>query len=168
MALPHGPSFRLASDLAVSSVDVRSVVAGPLNGRIVSWQGGGACLGLAAFFTFATEHASILLRLLPSLVHIRSHAGTGRTRLHVTVSLRAALQREGWDFGNGISDSMADAARGRPTHELPRFCLGHRAFTRLRIIRLSRRSFALPMLGTIPVQNVGLLQQKRLSSLPRM
>jgi AraC-like DNA-binding protein len=74
VALPHGEAFRLASDLAVAPVDVRSVVTGPLNGRIVSWQGGGACLGLTAFFTFATEHASILLGLLPSLVHIRSHA----------------------------------------------------------------------------------------------
>jgi AraC-like DNA-binding protein len=74
MALPHGSAFRLASDLTVSPVNVRSVVTAPLNGRIVSWQGGGACLGLAAFFTFATEHASILLRLLPSLVHIRSQA----------------------------------------------------------------------------------------------
>jgi AraC-like DNA-binding protein len=74
VALPHGPAFRLASDLAVTPVDVRSIVTGPLNGRIVSWQGGGACLGLTAFFTFATEHANILLGLLPSLVHIRSHA----------------------------------------------------------------------------------------------
>jgi AraC-like DNA-binding protein len=73
IALPHGPAFRLASDLSVSPVDVRSVVTGPLNGRIVPWQGGGACLGLTAFFTFATKHASILLGLLPSLVHIRSH-----------------------------------------------------------------------------------------------
>ena len=74
VALPHGPEFRLASDLAVAPVDVRSIVTGPLNGRIVSWQGGGACLGLTAFFTFAAEHASILLGLLPSLVHIRGQA----------------------------------------------------------------------------------------------
>jgi AraC-like DNA-binding protein len=74
MALPHGSAFCLASDLAVAPVDVRSVVTGPLNGRIVSWQGGGACLGLTAFFTFATEHAGILLGLLPALVHIRTQA----------------------------------------------------------------------------------------------
>jgi len=74
VALPHGPAFRLGSDLAVTPVDVRSVVTEPLNGGIVSWQGGGACLGLTAFFTFATEHASTLLGLLPSLLHIRSHA----------------------------------------------------------------------------------------------
>jgi AraC-like DNA-binding protein len=74
VALPHGPAFRLASDLTVAPVDVRSVVTEPLAGRIVSWQGGGACLGLTTFFTFATEHASVLLGLLPSLVHIRNHA----------------------------------------------------------------------------------------------
>jgi AraC-like DNA-binding protein len=74
VALPHGPSFRLASDLAVAPVDIRSVVTEPLNGRVVSWQGGGACLGLTAFFTFGAEHTSILLGLLPTLVHIRNHS----------------------------------------------------------------------------------------------
>jgi len=74
VALPHGPAFRLASDLAVSPVNIRSVVTEPLRGGIVSWQGGGACLGLIASFTFAAEHANILLGLLPPLVHIRSHA----------------------------------------------------------------------------------------------
>jgi AraC-like DNA-binding protein len=74
VALPHGPAFRLASDLQVASVDIRSVVTAPLNGRVVSWQGGGACLGLAAFFSFAPEHASILLGLLPPVVRIRNQA----------------------------------------------------------------------------------------------
>jgi AraC-like DNA-binding protein len=74
VALPHGPAFRLASNLAVAPVDVFSVFTEPPNGRIVSWQGGGACQGLTAFFTFAAEHASTLLGLLPSLVHIRNHA----------------------------------------------------------------------------------------------
>ena len=74
VALPHGPGFRLTSHLEVTPVDVRSLFTAPLNGRIVSWQGGGACLGIAAFFTFATEHARVLLGLLPSVVHIRDHA----------------------------------------------------------------------------------------------
>ncbi|MBB5368172.1 MULTISPECIES: AraC family transcriptional regulator [unclassified Janthinobacterium] len=74
VALPHGPAFRLASDLALPPVDVRSVVTGPMHGDIISWQGGGACLGLTAFFTFAAEHANILLGLLPALVHLRSPA----------------------------------------------------------------------------------------------
>ena len=74
VALPHGPAFRLASDLSVSPVNIRSVITEPLSGGIVSWQGGGACLGLIASFTFATEHANILMGLLPPLLHIRSHA----------------------------------------------------------------------------------------------
>jgi len=74
VVLPHGPAFRLTSDVTVTPVNVRSVVSEPMNGRIVTWQGGGACLGIAAFFTFATEHTSILLGLLPSLVHIRGHS----------------------------------------------------------------------------------------------
>ena len=74
VALPHGPAFRLASDLSVAPIDVKTVVTGPMNGGIISWQGGGACFGLTAFFTFTTEHASILLSLLPALVHIRSDA----------------------------------------------------------------------------------------------
>ena len=49
VALPHGPSFRLASNLEVEPVDIRFVVTEPLNGRVVSWQGDGAYLGLAAF-----------------------------------------------------------------------------------------------------------------------
>jgi hypothetical protein len=69
VALPHGPAFRLANDLSVSPVNIRSVITEPLHGGIVSWQGGGACLGLIASFTFAPEHAPILMGLLPSLVH---------------------------------------------------------------------------------------------------
>jgi AraC-like DNA-binding protein len=74
VALPHGPLFRIASDLDVAPVDIRSVVTEPLNGRVVSWQGGGACLALAAFFSFDAAHTQILLRLLPTLVHIRRPA----------------------------------------------------------------------------------------------
>lgn len=74
VALPYGSAFRVASDLEVASVDIRSVVTGPLNGRVVSWQGGGACLALAAFFSFAAEHTGIVLGLLPSVVHIRNQA----------------------------------------------------------------------------------------------
>ena len=72
VVLPHGPAFRLASDLAISPVDILSAVTEPLNGRIISWQGGGACLGLTAFFAFAGEHANILSSLLPPVFYVRS------------------------------------------------------------------------------------------------
>ncbi|WP_446743372.1 AraC family transcriptional regulator [Silvibacterium acidisoli] len=70
--LPRGPAFRLASDPAVPPVDILSVITEKLNGNILTWQGGGACLGLSAFFTFAGEHASILSEVLPVLIHIRN------------------------------------------------------------------------------------------------
>ena len=91
VALPHGPAFRLASDLTLPPVDVRSVVTGPMHGNIVSWQGGGACLGLTAFFTFATEHANILLGLLPALVHLRSPADRAVMQWYLE-RMRAVLQ----------------------------------------------------------------------------
>jgi AraC-like DNA-binding protein len=74
VVLPHGPAFRLASDLAVPPVDILSVVTEPLNGRIIPWQGGGACVGLTAFFAFAGEHANILSNLLPPIFYIRNPA----------------------------------------------------------------------------------------------
>lgn len=72
--LPHGPAFRMASDLAVAPVDIFSLRAEKLNGKILTWQGGGACLGLSAIFTFAGEHANILSEVLPTLIHIRNPA----------------------------------------------------------------------------------------------
>jgi hypothetical protein len=68
--LPHGPAFRMASDLAVAPVDIFSLRAEKLNGKILTWQGGGACLGLSAVFSFAGEHANILSEVLPTLIHI--------------------------------------------------------------------------------------------------
>jgi AraC-like DNA-binding protein len=73
-ALPHGPAFRIASDLAVTPIDIRSAIHEKLNGKILTWQGGGACLGLSAFFTFAGEHANILSEVLPALIYIRNPA----------------------------------------------------------------------------------------------
>ncbi|MBB6144356.1 AraC-like DNA-binding protein [Silvibacterium bohemicum] len=69
--LPHGPAFRAASDLAVAPVDFLSLMAEKVSGGILTWQGGGACLGLSAIFTFAGEHANILFEVLPTLIHIR-------------------------------------------------------------------------------------------------
>jgi len=70
--LPHGPAFRMASDLAIAPLDIRSVITEKVNGGILTWLGGGACLGLSAFVRFAGEHANILSEVLPALIHIRN------------------------------------------------------------------------------------------------
>lgn len=72
--LPLGRPFRLASDLAVSPVDFRTMIAAPLNGRVARWGGGGGCFGVGGFFALDGAHVDILLEMLPPIVHIRREA----------------------------------------------------------------------------------------------
>jgi len=80
LVLPHGRPFRLASDLTVPPVALKTVIDQPLNGRIRSWNGGGGCLGISALFTFASSHADILIGVLPPIVHIRNDSGRAAMR----------------------------------------------------------------------------------------
>ncbi len=83
IVLPHGRPFFMASDPAVEPVDIASVVMSPLNGRIFSYKGGGACLVLSALFTFAGDHASLLLGVLPPIVHIRKDSDRAAMRWYL-------------------------------------------------------------------------------------
>jgi AraC-like DNA-binding protein len=83
VVLPHGHECRLASDVTLTPIDVKSVLSGPLNGHVLSWNGGGACLGLTAYFTFAGDHASTLLGLLPAIVHIRNDSDRAAMRWYL-------------------------------------------------------------------------------------
>lgn len=80
VVLPHGQAFRLASNLALTPVDAAIVIPAPLNGHIRSWNGGGNCVGLAAYFTFAGDHVSTLLGILPPIVHIRKESDRAAMR----------------------------------------------------------------------------------------
>lgn len=68
--LPHAPAFRVASDPALPAVDFPSAIREPLSGGIVTWQRGGDCLMLSAFFTFSSEHSKLLSEALPPVVHL--------------------------------------------------------------------------------------------------
>lgn len=83
VVLPHGRAFRLASDLTVTPLDIMSVITAPLNGNVLCWQGGGACLALSALFTFNHDDADILLGVLPTLVHIRKEADRATMRWYL-------------------------------------------------------------------------------------
>jgi AraC-like DNA-binding protein len=72
VVLTHESGYRLASDLDLPSMEIMSAVKEPLNGRVLTWQGGGDCLGLSALFSFASEHADILSEVLPPVIHIRN------------------------------------------------------------------------------------------------
>ncbi|MGD0893384.1 MAG: AraC family transcriptional regulator [Terracidiphilus sp.] len=72
--LPTGRPFRLASDLGAPPTDMREVFRTPINGALVTWNGGGGCFGVGGHFAFAGEHAGILLGVLPPVVHIRKES----------------------------------------------------------------------------------------------
>lgn len=72
--LPLGRPFRLASDLALPPVDFRSVYQRPLAGGTSLWNGGGDVSGVGGYFGLERNHASILLGMLPPVVHIQKEA----------------------------------------------------------------------------------------------
>jgi AraC-like DNA-binding protein len=78
--LPSGLPFCLASDLRLTPVDAQSIFRFPLNGGIGSHNGGGDCFGVGGHFTLTGPHASILLGVLPPIVHIRKESDRAALR----------------------------------------------------------------------------------------
>ncbi len=86
--LPSGRPFRLASDLGLTPVDAHVIFPAPLNGGIVSWNGGGDCFGFGGHFAFTGRHAGILLGLLPPIVHIRKESDRAALRWSLELVMR--------------------------------------------------------------------------------
>jgi AraC-like DNA-binding protein len=78
--LPHGRPFRLASDLTLTPVDAQTVHSAQQNDGIDSLNVPGECFGFGAHFALAGHHASILLRVLPPIVHIRKESDKAAMR----------------------------------------------------------------------------------------
>jgi AraC-like DNA-binding protein len=78
--LPSGRPFCLASDLALTPVDAYSMFQLPLNGAIGSINGGGDCFSVGGLFTLTGKHASVLLGVLPPIVHIRKESDRAALR----------------------------------------------------------------------------------------
>jgi AraC-like DNA-binding protein len=78
--LPHGRPFSLASDLMLTPVDAYTMFQLPLNGAIRSVNGGGDCFGVGGHFALTGKHASILLGVLPPIVHIRKESDKATMR----------------------------------------------------------------------------------------
>ncbi|WP_165066361.1 AraC family transcriptional regulator [Paludisphaera rhizosphaerae] len=72
--LPLGRPFRLTSDLSLPPVDFKSVYQRPLNGSFAVWNGGGDVSGVGGYFDFEKNYVSILLGMLPPIVHIKKEA----------------------------------------------------------------------------------------------
>ena len=72
--LPGGGPFRLASDLAVEPTDAKTILLTAPVGGVATLGGGGDCFGVGGYFQFAGDHADLLLKMLPPVVHIRGEA----------------------------------------------------------------------------------------------
>jgi AraC-like DNA-binding protein len=83
--LPSGRPFRLASDMALTPVDAGPIFSAPRKGGVASVNGGGAFSLVSNRFALAGNHAGLLLRMLPPIVHIRDEPGQ--------VALRWAIER---------------------------------------------------------------------------
>lgn len=75
--LPRGRSFRMASDLALHSIETSGCDP---RGAIETFQGGGGCFLVGGHFALSDAHADILLRTLPPIVHVRDEVGSATLR----------------------------------------------------------------------------------------
>ena len=79
--LPRGWPFRLATDLALTPVDALTLLANARrNGGIACFNGGGDCFTVGGHFAPTGSHASMLLSVLPPIVHIRKESDKAALR----------------------------------------------------------------------------------------
>ncbi|AVH69692.1 AraC family transcriptional regulator [Nostoc sp. 'Lobaria pulmonaria (5183) cyanobiont'] len=77
--LPRGRPFRLASDLTLPPVDFFTFRASK-NGSIGSFNGGAVCFLVCGHFALTGNHASILLGVLPPIVHLQKESDKAALR----------------------------------------------------------------------------------------
>ncbi|WP_204126709.1 AraC family transcriptional regulator [Pseudomonas ogarae] len=75
-----GRRFRLASDLALPTVDANNLFPATRADGIVTYNGGGDCFLAGSRFTLAAEHAQFLMGQLPPIVHIRNSSAQADLR----------------------------------------------------------------------------------------
>src|ERR1700760_795368 len=79
--LPHGRSFRLATDLSLPPVDALPLLTtAERRGGIALINGGGSCCIVGGHFAFIGDHAGILLGVLPPIVHLRKESDKAAMR----------------------------------------------------------------------------------------
>ncbi len=96
--LPRGRPFRLASDLALPMVDARTIFSPARSGGITVHNGGGDFLLVSSRFALSGDHAGILLRMLPPIVHIRGESDHSALRWPVERMMWELRQRRPGGF----------------------------------------------------------------------
>jgi AraC-like DNA-binding protein len=80
LVLPSGRPFRLATDLTATPVDVRTFLSTAKLTHIPSSDGSEDCFIAGGHFAFNRSHASILLDVLPRIVHIQKESDRAALR----------------------------------------------------------------------------------------
>jgi AraC-like DNA-binding protein len=81
--LTRGRPFCLASDLTLTPVDFNAFLTAPLNGGILSVNGGGSCFIVGGHFALEGNHAGVLFGVLPPIVHIRKESDKAALRWYL-------------------------------------------------------------------------------------
>ena len=74
LLLPRGRPFRVASDLSVPPADFNAL-ASQADDEVMSLNGESGFFSIGGYFTLTGDNASMLLDLLPPIVHIREEHG---------------------------------------------------------------------------------------------
>ncbi len=86
--LPHGRGYSLASDLCLPPEDYHHAFIGLVPGHLFRYAGGGLSTVISAAFNVDRYNSEMLLKVLPSVVHLRAHS-VSPTLLH---SMQLMLQ----------------------------------------------------------------------------
>jgi AraC-like DNA-binding protein len=93
--LPHGRSFRLATDLSLPPVDALTMLASATKqGGIARINGGGSCCIVGGHFAFTGNHAGILLGALPPIVHLQKESDKAAMRWSLERLRQELLERQ--------------------------------------------------------------------------
>lgn len=96
--LPGGRPFRIATDLSLAPTAASTIFSGARGGGIVTHNGGGEFLLVSSRFALAGNHAGILLRMLPPIVHIRNEEDRAALRWSVERMMQELRQPQPGGF----------------------------------------------------------------------
>ena len=103
--LPGGRPFRLASDLALPSINAATIFPPQRAGGVVTHNGGGDFFLVGSRFALSGNHAGVLLNMLPPVVHIHSKADQAALRWLVERMMREL--RDGKPGGALVAQHLA-------------------------------------------------------------
>ena len=97
--LPSGKPFRMATDLALDSVDAATAFSGRRTGGVVHLNEGRDFSIVSTRFALSGSHSDMLLKMLPPIVHIRDAPDQGALRWSVE---RMMQELRGQQPGSGL------------------------------------------------------------------